>query len=100
MADVMDILGEQPFRVNSYRRSARVIGEHTDVLRAQVELGKVEDRLRGLEDLRRPVRARLNETLGRPVAAPIAAPVSPLPEPLAFDAAALVEGLDGTIRDL
>ncbi len=32
MADVMEILGEDPFRVNSYRKVARVIGEMpTDV---------------------------------------------------------------------
>jgi outer membrane protein TolC len=37
------------------------------VIRAQVELGKLEDRLRTLEELRGPVTARLNAALNRPV---------------------------------
>ncbi|KAA3604470.1 MAG: TolC family protein [Planctomycetota bacterium] len=41
-------------------------GEHADLLRAQVEIGQVQDRLRGLQDWLRPVRERLNAALGRP----------------------------------
>lgn len=44
------------------------------VLKAQVELGKLEDQLKTLEDLRGPVAARLNTELGR-------SPGSYLPEP-------------------
>jgi outer membrane protein TolC len=36
------------------------------VIKAQVELGKLEDRLRALRDLRSPVMARLNEALNLP----------------------------------
>lgn len=39
---------------------------HADVIRAQVELGKLEDRLRSLVDLRKPIVARLNAALNRP----------------------------------
>ena len=39
---------------------------HADVIRAQVELGKLEDRLASLQDLRRPRAAKLNAALGRP----------------------------------
>jgi cobalt-zinc-cadmium efflux system outer membrane protein len=44
-------------------------GTHPDVIRAQVELGKLEDRLRSLLDLRKPLGARLNAALNRPVEA-------------------------------
>jgi len=44
---------------------------HPDVIRIQVELGEAEDRLRRLEQLRRPRTARLNAALNRPSAAPL-----------------------------
>lgn len=40
--------------------------KHSDVIRAQVETGKLEDRYQTLMDLRQPVVARLNEALNRP----------------------------------
>jgi len=45
--------------------------EHADVIRAQVELAKLDDRLRTLQDLRGPVAARLNAALNRPISAPL-----------------------------
>ena len=51
-------------------------GEHAAVLRAQVELGRLADRLRSLRQQRRPASARLNAALGRAVTAPIAVPDS------------------------
>ena len=54
-------------------------GRYRALIKAQVELGKLEDRLRGLRDSKRPVVAQLNAALGRPPAAPL--PVSgALPE--------------------
>ncbi len=47
---------------------------HPDVIRAQVELGKLEDRYLTLVDLKQPTVARLNAALNRPVDAPIPAP--------------------------
>ena len=47
-------------------------GEHAPVLKAQVELGRLEDQLRSLRQQRRPAAARLNAALGRAVTAPIA----------------------------
>lgn len=41
-------------------------GMHPDVVRAQVETGKLEDRYRTLLDLRQPIVARLNAALNRP----------------------------------
>jgi outer membrane protein TolC len=39
---------------------------HPAVIKAQVELGRLDDRLRSLEDLRQPLAAKLNAALGRP----------------------------------
>ena len=47
-------------------------GEHAPVLKAQVELGRLEDQLRGLRQQRRPAAARLNAVLGRTATAPVA----------------------------
>lgn len=50
---------------------------HPDLIRAQVELGKLEDRLQSLSELRGPLTARLNAALNRPVQADL-----PWPEPI------------------
>jgi len=49
---------------------------HPAIIRVQVELGKLEDRLRTLEDLQGPIVARLNAALNRPVETPIPWPQS------------------------
>ncbi len=49
-------------------------GSHPDVIRAQVEMGKLEDRYRTLLDLQQPIVARLNSALNRPVEADIPSP--------------------------
>ncbi len=51
-----------------YRAAA---GSHPDVIRAEVELGTLDDRLRSLRDLRGPIVARLNAALNRPTDAPL-----------------------------
>jgi cobalt-zinc-cadmium efflux system outer membrane protein len=38
---------------------------HPDVIRAQIELARLEDRLKTLEELRKPIVARLNAVLNR-----------------------------------
>ncbi|MHC4592845.1 MAG: TolC family protein [Planctomycetota bacterium] len=45
--------------------------EHSEVIRAQVELGKLEDRLLTLRELRGPIVARLNAALNRLPGAPL-----------------------------
>ena len=60
-------------------------GEHAAVLKAQVELGRLADRLRSLRQQRRPASARLNAALGRTATAPIAVPDSLLMAALALD---------------
>lgn len=41
--------------------------ENADLLRLQVEMGRLEDRVRQLRDLQAPARARLNALLDRPI---------------------------------
>lgn len=60
-------------------------GEHAAVLKAQVELGRLADRLRSLRQQRRPTSARLNAALGRAATAPIAVPDSLPMAALALD---------------
>nr|WP_287410235.1 TolC family protein [Pseudodesulfovibrio sp.] len=50
--------------------------KHADVIRPQVELGKLEDRLNSLNDLKYPLAAQLNALLDRPVKTEIAFPPS------------------------
>jgi len=59
-------------------RMATGLGSHTDVIRAQVELGKLEDRVATMVDLQRPLIARINAALDRPSAASIPIPQFPL----------------------
>ena len=49
---------------NRYKTAA---GSHPDVIRAQVELGKLDDRYQSLLDLQIPIAARLNAALSRPI---------------------------------
>lgn len=56
-----------------YRTAA---ASHPDVIRAQVELGKLEDQLNALRDLRGPIMARLNAALNRPAGTEIPIPGS------------------------
>lgn len=81
-------------------RYATGLGGEADVIRAQVELGKLDDRVRSLRDLRHPVAARLNAALDR-------APDAPLPTPRldglpthAVDGDALAAALPSTSPEL
>ncbi len=59
------------------------------ILQAQVELGRLEDRLSSLTHLRTPQTARLNAALNRPVAAPLPWPADLPYQAIETDAAAL-----------
>ena len=50
------------------------LAQNAAVIRTEVALGKLEDRLRSLEDLRAPLTARLNALLDRPADKEIALP--------------------------
>jgi outer membrane protein TolC len=68
---------------------------HPDVVRAQVEIGRLGDRLRALRDRRVPLAARVNAVAGRPPRAPLAVPADPEMRHVAEPAAALVAELEG-----
>ncbi len=64
------ILKENIQLVENFERVTRTrykvaTGSHPDVIRAQVELGKLEDRLKTLQDLKSPIAAELNAALNR-----------------------------------
>jgi outer membrane protein TolC len=60
-------------RVARTRYSTGATG-HPDIIRAQVELGKIENDLASLSDRKRPLLARLNAALNRPSHSPIEMP--------------------------
>ena len=66
---------------------------HPDVIRLQVELGKLTDRLRTIEDLRQPLAARLNAALGCPADAPVPWPARLAEHPAAATDQALMAWL-------
>ncbi len=67
-------------------RYKAAVGSHPDVIRAQVEMGKLEDRYRTLLDFQQPIVARLNSALNRPVEAHI-----PSPTEIQFDQVDVVD---------
>ncbi|MFC1735440.1 TolC family protein [Candidatus Hydrogenedentota bacterium] len=52
-------------------RYETALGSHSGIIRVQTELGKLEDRLKSLRDMRGPATAKLNALLNRPPDAPI-----------------------------
>ena len=47
---------------------------HPDMIRVQIELGKLADQISTLEELRAPTAAKLNAALNRPIDTPVIAP--------------------------
>jgi cobalt-zinc-cadmium efflux system outer membrane protein len=71
LATAIDIAKEnlqllQHFEVIARTKYTTATATHPDIIRAQVELAKLEDILRSLEELREPTVARLNSILNRP----------------------------------
>jgi cobalt-zinc-cadmium efflux system outer membrane protein len=66
---------------------------HGDVIKAQVELDKLRDRLRTLNALKAPAVARLNAALNRPAEAPLAFPTHVVPATLSAEPSQLLERL-------
>lgn len=65
--------------------------EHGDVIKAQVELDKLRDRLRTLQDFKHPLVARLNAALNRPIESVLPFPTNIFP---AMPTAQLSQRLD------
>ncbi len=78
----IDITGENLELLASFEDVVRAryrvgAGSHPDLVRVQVSLGQLEDRLRRLRDMRPAMVAEINELLHRPVDAPIGRIVLP-----------------------
>ncbi len=81
-------------------RYSTATAQHPAVIKVQVELGKLEDHLKSLQDVKGPATARLNAALNRPETAPLTLPTSlTLPE-MTLDEAALSKRLDQGQPDL
>lgn len=77
----IDITSDNIELLQQFERVARTryrvaAAGHPDLIRIQVELGTLEDRLRQLRDLRRPYAARLNAALNRPTETTVPWPLS------------------------
>ncbi len=55
-------------------RYAASVSPYSSLIRLQTELGRLEDRLKSLTDMRRPLVAELNAALNRPEGAPLSWP--------------------------
>jgi outer membrane protein TolC len=74
--------------------------EHGDVIKAQVELDKLRDRLRTLQDFKHPVAARLNAALNRPAESALPFPTNHSPGVLPSGTAQLLEQLKSSNPEL
>jgi outer membrane protein TolC len=74
--------------------------EHGDVIKAQVELDKLRDRLRTLQDFKHPVAARLNAALNRPAESALPFPTNNSPGVLPSGTAQLLEQLKSSNPEL
>ena len=81
-------------------RYSTATAQHPAVIKVQVELGKLEDRLKSLQDVRNPATARLNAALNRPEKAPLTLPTSLTIPKMTLDEAALSKRLDQGQPDL
>jgi len=79
LARATDIARQNLQLIEHFEQVARAkyraaIATHPDVIRAQLELAKLQDIVESLEELNKPIAARLNAALNRSVDAPLAAP--------------------------
>jgi len=81
-------------------RYKAAVGRHPDVIRAQVELGKLEDRLKTLQDLRGTIVAKLNAALNRPAEAPLPWPRQVKEESVSFTDQELLEWMANSNPEL
>jgi len=88
------------FELVARTRYKAAAGKHPDVIRAQVELGKLEDRLKTLQDLRGPIIAELNAALNRPAEASLPWPKQIEEENVSFTDQQLLEWMANSNPEL
>lgn len=74
--------------------------EHGDVIKAQVELDKLRDRLRTLQDFKHPLVARLNAALNRPAESALPFPTNHSPATLTARSSQLLDQLKSSNPEL
>jgi outer membrane protein TolC len=94
----IDITSDNIELLQQFERVARIryrvaAASHPDLIRIQVELGTLEDRLRQLHDLRDPYTARLNAALNRPSEISIPWPTAVSEREVSIDEATLRHAL-------
>ena len=75
-------------------------GRYPDVIRAQVELGKLDDRLKTLQDLQGPIVAKLNAALNRPAETSLPWPKQVKEESVSFTDQQLLEWMANSNPEL
>lgn len=103
LARAVEITGENVELMTWFERVARSrykVGSanHADIIKAQVELARLEDRLISLRDRLRPAAARLNSELNRERGAPLPLPGPVEAAPVVVDEAALYAAVGETPR--
>ncbi len=83
--------------LTKYRTATAI---HPDIIRVQVELAKLEDILKSLEQLREPTVAKLNSVLNRPIDAELAWPEKSQPPDVQLDRKLLIQALKRANPDL
>jgi outer membrane protein TolC len=66
-------------------RYTTTISSHPDIIRAQIELAVLEDRLKSLRELRPAITAKLNSILNRPVSSSLPWPEPPEHQQISID---------------
>lgn len=94
----IDIISDNIELLQQFERVARTryrvaAAGHPDIIKIQVELGTLEDRLRQLRDLRDPYTARLNAALNRPPEASVPWPPAVSEREVSVDDATLLAAL-------
>ena len=82
LASALDIAKENLALLQHFEEVARAkyiaaMAQHPDIIRAQVAVAKLEDKLKSLEELRSPIVARLDAALNRPERAVLPWPKRP-----------------------
>lgn len=95
IARAVEITGENVQLLTYFERVARAkykVGSanHADIIKAQVELGQLEDRLLAVRDQVRPAVARLNTAMNRESDAPLPWPGPMIEDPVRVDEADLI----------
>ena len=87
LAEAIEITKQNLELVTHFEEIARsryttAITSHPDIIRAQIELAVLEDRLKSLKELRPAVTAKLNSILNRPAPADLPWPKAPEYQPI------------------